>query len=265
MHYICSDIHGQYGMFLTMLELIRFGEEDHLYIIGDAVDRGPAPITLLRDIKNRPNVTFMIGNHEHMMLETIKSQKREDLSLWIYNGGETTLRQYGALPRSDRAELVSWLRERPLVIPSLKVAGRQYYLAHASHTLYPEKNVLRYCDAAADDIEQVVWSRDYRNPAGGKLHFRYRELYGRYPETTLIMGHSMVFMCSYGIVTKDGFCRISRSRSGHLINTDCGCAAAVTLGCLRLEDGHEFYVDNKPLSPSIMRWRSEQRAQLSRQ
>ena len=35
-----SDIHGELDKFEQMLELIRFSDEDHLYILGDVIDRG---------------------------------------------------------------------------------------------------------------------------------------------------------------------------------------------------------------------------------
>ena len=41
MIYVMSDIHGCYEKYRQMLDLIRFCEEDTLYILGDVVDRGP--------------------------------------------------------------------------------------------------------------------------------------------------------------------------------------------------------------------------------
>ena len=38
--YVCSDIHGQYDLYKTMLNEINFTSEDHLYILGDMIDRG---------------------------------------------------------------------------------------------------------------------------------------------------------------------------------------------------------------------------------
>ena len=53
MHYVMSDIHGQYGMYKKMLKKIHFTDDDHLYIIGDAIDRGLESIPLLLDIMLR--------------------------------------------------------------------------------------------------------------------------------------------------------------------------------------------------------------------
>lgn len=34
------------------------------YILGDAMDRGPEPIRVFRDIMNRPKVIYILGNHD---------------------------------------------------------------------------------------------------------------------------------------------------------------------------------------------------------
>ena len=40
MIYCVSDIHGDLDKLERMMELIRFSDADHLYIIGDVIDRG---------------------------------------------------------------------------------------------------------------------------------------------------------------------------------------------------------------------------------
>ena len=43
MHYVCGDIHGQYDDYIQILEQIDLKDDDTLYIIGDAIDRGATP------------------------------------------------------------------------------------------------------------------------------------------------------------------------------------------------------------------------------
>ena len=38
--YCISDIHGKRDAFYEMLKKINFKEEDHLYVLGDVIDRG---------------------------------------------------------------------------------------------------------------------------------------------------------------------------------------------------------------------------------
>ena len=99
--YVISDIHGQYDMFMELLEKIPLKDSDTLYILGDVVDRGPHPIKTLQKLKEMPNVICMVGNHELMALRCLKllmtadaqsvfgldEEDRKDLWMWQYNGG----------------------------------------------------------------------------------------------------------------------------------------------------------------------------------
>ena len=72
MRYIVSDIHGCYRQYQALLEKIQFSEQDELYILGDVVDRGPEPIRVMQDIMKRPNVIFILGNHDFIMYSLMK-------------------------------------------------------------------------------------------------------------------------------------------------------------------------------------------------
>ena len=47
MQYIIADIHGCYEEYLELMNKIELVAEDHLYILGDALDRGPEPMKVL--------------------------------------------------------------------------------------------------------------------------------------------------------------------------------------------------------------------------
>lgn len=55
MIYCVSDIHGELDKLERMMELIRFSDADHLYIIGDVIDRGVMGVDILRLIMAAPN------------------------------------------------------------------------------------------------------------------------------------------------------------------------------------------------------------------
>ena len=245
MNYVISDIHGRRDMFLDVMQKAGISGNDKLYVLGDAIDRGPSPIQLLTDIMGRKNTVFLIGNHEHMMLRALLYEDERAMRDWMYNGGAVTLRQFTKLPRFRQERILKWLLACPLYIPSLTVEGRKFYLAHASHAKYPEKNVLKYSDAGAENIRQAVWSREYKDPDRRCLAYEYASLYAQYPGTSLSIGHTPVHHCSSGKRDRHGFNRISTTAKRHLINVDCGAAAGLTLGCLRLEDMAEFYADQK--------------------
>ena len=72
MHYVMSDLHGEYEKYLEMLKKIKFTDDDVLYVLGDVVDRGKHPIKILQDMMQRFNVYPLIGNHDYMCLLSLK-------------------------------------------------------------------------------------------------------------------------------------------------------------------------------------------------
>lgn len=73
MRYIISDIHGCYDEYMDLINKINLKEKDTLYILGDVVDRGPKPMDVFKDIMNRKNVVYLLGNHDFLFYEMIKN------------------------------------------------------------------------------------------------------------------------------------------------------------------------------------------------
>ena len=67
MRYIISDIHGCKKQYLELLKKLKFSERDHLYILGDSVDRGEDSIEVLRYIMKQKNITYILGNHDYIL------------------------------------------------------------------------------------------------------------------------------------------------------------------------------------------------------
>ena len=70
--YVVSDIHGEYDLFMELLEKIKLQEADTLYILGDILDRGPHPIKVMLKLMGMPNAVCIVGNHELMALECLE-------------------------------------------------------------------------------------------------------------------------------------------------------------------------------------------------
>lgn len=45
--YVMSDLHGMYDKFISMLKQINFNSNDHLYILGDVLDRGDKSLEII--------------------------------------------------------------------------------------------------------------------------------------------------------------------------------------------------------------------------
>ena len=119
--YAVSDLHGQYKTFTKGLKTIGFSDSDMLYVIGDAMDRGPDGIKILKYIKSQENMDLIIGNHEFLMLNSVSPDgdmgcDGMDADLWLYfNGGITTYEKYGRLSKNQKKELLDWLNSRKLI------------------------------------------------------------------------------------------------------------------------------------------------------
>ena len=124
MNYVISDIHGCYNEYMALLEKLCLSEKDHLYVLGDAVDRGPAPVKVLQDLIGRKNVTFIMGNHDFLFwyflgsrglnlsnkdLSACDPDDIKDFQMWLEDGGITTAKQFIRLSRDERNVIDKWL------------------------------------------------------------------------------------------------------------------------------------------------------------
>ena len=71
MIYAVSDLHGCYDRYRKLLDKLNLGEQDTLYVLGDALDRGPEGFRILSDMASRPQVVGLLGNHEAMALDAL--------------------------------------------------------------------------------------------------------------------------------------------------------------------------------------------------
>jgi bis(5'-nucleosyl)-tetraphosphatase (symmetrical) len=108
--YVIGDIQGCDDELGELLALIRFdAAHDHLYFVGDLVNRGPKSVEVLRRVKALAELgvaNSVLGNHDFFLI-----MAHEGFSQ--LHAGDT-LDQVLAEP--DARELVDWLRHRPLLI-----------------------------------------------------------------------------------------------------------------------------------------------------
>ena len=233
MTYVMADVHGQYEKYKKMLEKINFSDSDTLYILGDVVDRGEHPAKILYDMSMRPNVFPIMGNHEHMaryMLEKLCTEITaencethltekdiEIMALWDINGGKTTVDDFYRFGAEDREYLLDYLSEFS-PYEEVSVGGKDFVLVHGGLPDFsPEKPLYCYNEAA-----MLYHRTDYTK--------RY------YPDKYLVTGH--VPTCNID-EAYDGRIYIA---NGH-IAIDCGAGHGKPLGCIRLDDMKEFYVE----------------------
>jgi serine/threonine protein phosphatase 1 len=75
-----SDIHGCFKTFKALLDQIALRKEDYLFIVGDAVNRGPDSAAILDEIirlkESGYHVYYLRGNHEQAILDTIEKKPK---------------------------------------------------------------------------------------------------------------------------------------------------------------------------------------------
>lgn len=232
MQYIIADIHGCYEKYRQLLEKIGFADADTLYILGDAVDRGPEPIRVLQDMMERVNVYFIMGNHDfafyHLMRQltqdvteeacqqTLTVELMNQYNAWLSDGGESTAREFQKLSTQSRLAVLDYLDEAS-AYEIICHKGKRYILTHAGlNNFSPEK--------ALEDYDLADFLDD--QPNYGKRYF---------PDTNtfLVTGHTPTFHIH-------GKPEVYRE-NGH-IALDCGCVFGGKLAAYCIETGEVTYV-----------------------
>lgn len=227
MTYVLSNLNGCMDQFNDLLLKINFTDNDVMYVLGDTLDVGEQPMELLCDLSMRYNVIHLLGDNElraYRLLTSLndmldgKSPDAEALSemaAWMQDGGAKTIEGFRALDGDMREGVLEYLSDMSLY-EEVEIKGKKYLLVHAGIADFdadtelddymPEDFVSEPMDADAEYFEGV----------------------------TLIAGHTPTYEVSGAESGK-----IYRGEYGILIN--CGVAFGEPLGCLRLEDGKEFY------------------------
>ena len=118
--YAIGDIQGCGQAFAELLSAISFKRErDHLWLVGDLVNRGPDSLDVLREVINLgDSATTVLGNHDLHLLATAAGIRRA--------GEGDTFQAVLAAP--DATDILDWLRSRPLLHHD---ARRDRLLVHA--------------------------------------------------------------------------------------------------------------------------------------
>ena len=227
MNYVLSDPHGEYELFLTLLDEIRFGDEDRLIVVGDVLDKGKESVRLLRYVLSRPNVLLVLGNHEYDFLKYCHSVLARLEDGFDADAALTEIRSYfgkegSALEWAD----VERLEECPLYYET-----EDYLCVHAGVKVAADGTMIHPKDT---EEEYLVYDRNFKRP---DLLFRGNKcvLFGHTPTRYLTGRDEMIFYPREGV-------RIPRSINDFArIHLDCGSYLGKTLGCLCIENCRAYY------------------------
>ncbi|EKE01081.1 MAG: Bis(5'-nucleosyl)-tetraphosphatase (Symmetrical) [uncultured bacterium] len=155
--YCIGDIQGCFDELEALLRIINYDcKNDHLWFVGDLVNRGPKSLEVLRFIKQLPNAKVVLGNHDLHLLNFYNK---------IVDFEVEHLEQILTAP--DSLELIEWLRHQPLLYHDVK---RNFVMTHAG--IYP----------GWDLHEAVAYAREVEATLQGNNHIEFlKNLYGNEP------------------------------------------------------------------------------------
>jgi bis(5'-nucleosyl)-tetraphosphatase (symmetrical) len=146
MHYLVGDIQGCAPAFDRLLDEIAFSpSRDHLYVLGDLVNRGPGSLATLRRLRGfGAAASCVLGNHDWHLLAVaagVRPRHRSD-----------TLDDI--LDAPDREDWLAWVRTRRMAI-----FERGWLMLHAG--VVPQWDLATTLELAAE-LEQNLRQRPPR-------------------------------------------------------------------------------------------------------
>jgi len=144
--YAIGDVQGCFDELQQLLDRVSYRQgKDRLWFVGDLVNRGPKSLEVLRFVRSLgERAVVVLGNHDlHLVTqhEGFERPRKDD-----------TIQDVLAAP--DAAELVKWLRLRPMMH-----AAAGYAMVHAG--LLPQWTVRRALSLARE-VEAALAASTYR-------------------------------------------------------------------------------------------------------
>lgn len=158
--YAIGDIQGCYDELRQLFELIEFNpKKDKALFAGDLVNRGPKSLEVLRFVKSLGDAAeSVLGNHDLHLLALSQNN--------LSHAKGNTLDALLAAP--DRDELLTWLRQRPLLVHDKKL---NLTLIHAG---LPPQWTLSQAIKHAKELEKAL--------RGNQFSAYFEEMYGNEPK-----------------------------------------------------------------------------------
>jgi len=159
--YAIGDLQGCFSAFCQLLDKLSFNpQQDHLWLVGDLVNRGSQSLEVLRFAANPKNrVRAVLGNHDLHLLAVAYGNRR-------YHVSKDTLDNILNAP--DAEDLLHWLRHQPLLHhdPQLKTT-----MVHAG--LAPQWS-LSQAQRYAHEVETRLQGADFKSYLA--------QMYGNHPD-----------------------------------------------------------------------------------
>jgi bis(5'-nucleosyl)-tetraphosphatase (symmetrical) len=144
--YAIGDVQGCFDELQELLARIGFNRaSDRLWFVGDLVNRGPKSLEVLRFVRSLADrAVTVLGNHDlHLVAQHEGLERRRKADTFA-----------DVLDAPDAAQLVAWLRLRPMLH-----ADDRHAMVHAA--LLPQWSIAQ-ARGLAREVEQALAAPDYR-------------------------------------------------------------------------------------------------------
>jgi serine/threonine protein phosphatase 1 len=148
--FVIGDIHGCAATLRRLVdEVLHPSCDEHIYLLGDLIDRGPdskGVLDFIFELRRRGlSVNSVRGNHEEMLLKA--GDHHNHLDMWTANGGLETLESFQADGPGDIPhEYREFLHSLPLYITL-----ENFIIVHAGLNFVPSNPF--------DDTSAMLWTR----------------------------------------------------------------------------------------------------------
>ncbi|PMR76682.1 symmetrical bis(5'-nucleosyl)-tetraphosphatase [Billgrantia endophytica] len=143
--YAIGDIQGCHAEFVELLERLEFDpRHDQLWLAGDLVNRGPASLACLREVRSLgESAVTVLGNHDLHLLAVARGG--------VPLNRKDTLSAILAAP--DREALLDWLQSRPLLVRQAGEGLADDVMTHAG--LLPQWSP-KQAESLAGEVERQL-------------------------------------------------------------------------------------------------------------
>ena len=278
MRYICTDLHGQYKLWEQIKETLN--ENDTLYFLGDAVDRGYDGIKIMTEMLADPRVIYFRGNHEQMMYDSVigiyKDYEKiikgdEDIpfpgkSWYLFNGGDETTeylwRNYYTIEEIEK--LREMIEKMPLHM-EVQAGDKTIYLSHSGYEPFiMDKDWIMPFEKRSTTQMRYIWDRDHIHMGWKKQniskfpHFDFDNSYVIHGHTPVVSRDMLEkYMDDNNIpISKEGYLQLNDFKKepkifqyaeGHKINLDLGSFVTGVAALFNLDtfETQYFYDESK--------------------
>lgn len=219
-----SDIHGNYQLWKQIRDFCK--EDDIIYFLGDAIDRGADGIKILQELFNDKRVVFIRGNHEEMLIKYIENgvgttlRDKNEMSIIRYNEGVKTLKDFQLLSVEEREELYYNLKNKTLYkYLYINKDNKKISLSHSGFSI---------ASLLSENSDEFIWNRD---------HIMETEWDNNYNDFYMVHGHTPI----QHLQTKNEELKDKKSIAvckycnQHKIDIDLGCFVSNKIALLNLD------------------------------